>query len=267
MKIQVVSDLHLEFADIELKNWGCDVLVLSGDIMLADRLDRRVDSNSVLYQRFRGFMDRVSRDFKHIVYVAGNHEFYGSKWQKALDILHDFCAQYPNVYFLERECKFIDGIGFIGSTLWTSMNKGDPLTLHATHSMMNDYRAITNDDKGFRKLRPADTVERHRESLGYIKQVVAEPGDKRFVVVGHHAPSFASISDECRDQSLMNGAYASDLFDFIFDRPQIALWTHGHIHERDDYWIGTTRVVCNPRGYVGHEPHAQYWDGNCIVEI
>jgi hypothetical protein len=55
----------------------------------------------------------------------------------------------------------------------------------------------------------------------------------------------------------MNGAYYSELSDFIESHPQILLWTHGHMHDPSDYVIGSTRVVCNPRGYYGHEPQAE----------
>ena len=54
----------------------------------------------------------------------------------------------------------------------------------------------------------------------------------------------------------MNGGYSSDLSQFILDNPQIKLWTHGHTHETFDYVIGETRIVCNPRGYIGYENRA-----------
>ena len=57
----------------------------------------------------------------------------------------------------------------------------------------------------------------------------------------------------------MNGGYHSDLSEFILDNPQIKLWTHGHTHEDFDYMIGSTRVVCNPRGYINYESRANNW--------
>ena len=89
MKIQIASDLHLERADVEIKNAGARVLVLAGDIMCAKFLDKKSpDSDSILYRRFKGFLERVSGEFQDVVYVAGNHEFYGFKWQKTLDVMH-----------------------------------------------------------------------------------------------------------------------------------------------------------------------------------
>jgi Icc-related predicted phosphoesterase len=170
--------------------------------------------------------------------------------------LRDECARYPNVYFLENDIKVIGEVSFIGATLWTDCNKADPLTLHALTDMMNDYRVIRNDELGFTKLRPAHTMHRHHQTMSYLKAVLPDLKDKKVVFVGHHTPSHQSIHEMYRGDYLMNGGYHSDLSEFILDHPQIVLWTHGHTHEPMDYMIGTTRVVCNPRGYAGHDKNA-----------
>lgn len=263
MKIKVVSDLHLEFADIDIKNdQECDVLILSGDILVASKLDK----NSDYGERFRNFLSRVSFQFPHVVYVAGNHEFYSNgKWVQSIEDLRTACSQYPNVYFLERDTKTIDDVVFVGGTLWTDMNKSDPLTLHHVNNSMNDYRTIRNDANGYTTLKPNDTVIRHRQTLEYIKFVLSENATKRCVVVGHHSPSFASAHDMYKADFLMNGAYHSELSEFILDHPQIKLWTHGHTHHPFDYMIGSTRVVCNPRGYDGYEDTG--WNQDIVLEV
>lgn len=282
MKIKVVSDLHLEFSDINIKNdEGCDVLILSGDILVASDLYEHPETSYGMYStvnladlgrrqqsalRFRDFLKRVSFQFPHVVYVAGNHEFYHFRWFQTLDVLRDECAKFPNVYFLERDCKKIDDVTFVGGTLWTDMNRNDPLTLHAVRDMMNDYRIIRNDKAGFTSLKPADTATRHVQTLGYIESVVAERHNEKFVVVGHHAPSKQSTHPRYKDDFLMNGAYSSDLSEFILDRPQIKLWTHGHTHDAFDYMIGSTRVVCNPRGYEGYED-TDGFDMTKVIEV
>ena len=282
MKIKLVSDLHLEFSDINIKNdQNYDVLILGGDIMIAEELydHPTVDFNpwtagavadlgrkQERVQRFRDFLKRCSFQFPHVVYVAGNHEFYHGKWNRTLTVLSDECAKFPNVYFMEAGCKKIDDVTFIGGTLWTDMNKGDPVTLHSVRDMMNDFRVIKKELEGYTNLKPADTVVRHRHMLGYIKQIVAEKHDEKFVVVGHHAPSKLSTHENYKDQFLMNGAYSSDLSEFIMDRPQIKLWTHGHTHHPFDYVIGETRIVCNPRGYEGYEPDSG-WNPNIMIEV
>jgi predicted phosphodiesterase len=282
MKIKVVSDLHLEFSDINIKNdENCDVLILSGDIMVATDLHDHPASSFDPWSpgaiadlgrrqqtalRFRDFLKRCSFSFPHVVYVAGNHEFYHGKWNQSLTTLSNECAKFPNVYFLEAGSKKIDDVTFIGGTLWTDMNKGDPLTLHAVRDMMNDFRVIKKDLEGYTNLKPADTVIRHKHMLGYIRTVVAERPDEKFVVVGHHSPSKLSTHEQYANEYLMNGAYSSDCTEFIMDHPQIKLWTHGHTHHPFDYVVGETRIVCNPRGYEGHEPDSG-WNPNIVIEV
>lgn len=283
MKIKVVSDLHLEFSDINIKNdENVDVLILSGDIMVAEDLydypspdpytpggmanfGRRVASSA----RYTDFFKRVSFQFPHVIYVMGNHEFYHGKWVGSVKFLRDYFANnFANIHFLERDIKTIDDVTFIGSTLWTDMNRMDPITLHSVRDMMNDYRLIRNDEKGYTALKPADTVIRHRESLGYIKNIVEGMHDEKFVVVGHHSPSFQSVHEQYKSETLMNGAYHSSLEEFIMDRPQIKLWTHGHTHHAFDYMIGDTRVVCNPRGYESDRWSEQTgWNPNIVIEV
>lgn len=269
MKIQVVSDLHLEFADFDLKNAGADVLVLSGDILIAKYFDKKSpDSSSQGYQQYNSFLKRVSNEFENVVYVAGNHEFYGGKWEKTLQLLQAQCAQYSNIHFLEAQCVTIGDIIFMGATMWTDMNNRDPLTMHGVRYMMSDYKAIKNDTYGYRPLKVDDTVIRHQNSLGYFKHVLKDRPNQKFVCVTHHAPSTSSISAQFLSQTMMNAAFVSNLDEFILDHPQIKLWTHGHTHEPHDYMIGTTRVVCNPRGYGGYESRAEAWQGNeAVIEI
>ncbi len=284
MKITLASDLHLEFSDCyDIKNEnGADVLILSGDIMIAEDLHDHPHVPSIYeygsfaelgrkqkrVQTFRDFLKRMSNTFSDVVYVAGNHEFYHGKFHKGIQYLREQCAEYPNVHFLERDCVKIQDVTFVGGTLWTDMSKGDPLTLHAVRDMMNDFRIIKNDEKGYTSLKPHDTVIRHKQTLDYIRSVIAEKHDEKFVVVGHHSPSFQSVSENYKHETLMNGAYHSDLSEFILDHPQIKLWTHGHTHHPFDYMIGETRVVCNPRGYENDGYSEQTgWNPNIILEV
>lgn len=264
MKIQIVSDLHLEFADINIQNqMGADVLILGGDIMVASKVHKPESEYGI---RFRDFLKRVSFQFPHVIYVMGNHEFYDSgRWFDSIDEMRLACAVHPNIYMLERDCKQIDDVLFVGGTLWTDMNRFDPLTLHAIRDKLNDYRAIRNDKNGFIPIKPADTVDRHRLTRDYIKLIVESNRDKKVVVVGHHSPSFQSCHELYRSDYIMNGAYHSNLTDMMLDNPNIKLWTHGHTHHPFDYMVGETRVVCNPRGYDGYENTG--WDPNKIVEV
>ena len=273
MKIALCSDLHLEFGDIILKNTeNADVLILSGDILVAEDLRKTAkfvgmtakEMNIAGYQttyrtesakRFRDFLSRVSFQFPHVVYVAGNHEFYHGKWNETIEVLRAECARYENIYFLECDTKVIEDVTFTGGTLWTDCNKVDALTLHGLSGCMNDFRVITNDVAGFTKLRPIHTVYRHDKTKKYFK-IILDNTEGKVVVVGHHAPSSLSVHEMYVRDTIMNGGFYSDLSEFILDHPKIVLWTHGHMHTPFDYKIGDTRVVCNPRGYVGEERRA-----------
>jgi len=286
VKIKLVSDLHLEFTDIHItNNDGADVLILGGDIMIAEDLhdhpeytntadQRAIASGTGLgrrqqsAQRYRDFLKRCSFQFPHVIYIAGNHEFYNGKIYAGIDYLREECAKYPNIYFLECDTKIIDDIVFVGGTLWTDMNKGDPLTLHAVRDMMNDFRIIRDDRKGYTSFKPATAAEIHMRTKEYFRIVLDEHKDKKCVVVGHHSPSHQSVHPQYAHETLMNGAYHSDLSEFILDRPQIKLWTHGHTHHFFDYMIGDTRVVCNPRGYESYSGKEHTgWNPDLIIEV
>jgi hypothetical protein len=198
----------------------------------------------------------------------GNHEFYNGKFYAGIEYMREECAKYPNVYMLEQDTKIIDDVVFVGGTLWTNMNKRDPLTMHAIEGMMNDFRIIRNDARNYACMSALDVAIRHDKTLAYIEHMVHVHKNKKCVVVGHHSPSFQSCHPTYANEHLMNGGYHSDLSEFIMDHPQIVLWTHGHTHHPFDYTIGETRVVCNPRGYEndGYSERTG-WNPNIVLEV
>ena len=273
MKIAICSDIHLEFGPISLENTKkAEVLILSGDICVAkDILDRdphetRFDDKSSKIHKF--FQECCAR-FKHVIYISGNHEHYNGDFAETFTVLRDRFGYLVNLHILDKESVLINDIMFIGGTLWTDMNKEDGITLMHMKSMMNDFRCVKNSarKRHFHDLNgnsqfqvanftPDDAVEDHKKMLEYIKIMVEGKHDQKFVVVGHHAPTKLSTHPRYADELTMNGGYSSDLSEFILDHPQIKLWTHGHTHEEFDYLIGTTRIVCNPRGYINYEDRA-----------
>jgi predicted phosphodiesterase len=276
MKINVISDLHLEFSDLVLP--GGDVLILSGDIMEARKLKKTMyDPMNVLLphedthkrpDRYYRFFAEECAKYQDVIYVMGNHEHYGFQFHKTWAHINE---QLPdNVHFLENECYTIEDVTFVGCTLWTDMNKEDDLTMYHMRSMMNDYKQITmhNEAKNlYHRLTPERTVETFYRSRDYIRSVVEGRHDQKFVVVTHHSPTKMSTHPRYTHDTLMNGAYSSDLSEFILDNPQIRVWTHGHTHDPFDYMVGSTRIICNPRGYKGYEQRAEDFDPTYGFEI
>ena len=144
------------------------------------------------------------------------------------------------------------------------------MTMIHLRSGMNDYRVVQNyyKDKGqYFKLTPEFTYQEHRQTLKYFESVLDQNKDRPVVVVTHHSPSKQSIKPKYQGDYYMNGGYSSDLDQFILDHPQIKFWTHGHTHDTFDYNIGSCRVICNPRGYVGYEERAQGFDPTVGFDI
>ena len=261
MKIKIVSDLHLEFFGMELPNNGADVLILSGDIMVAD--------NCRYNTRYQKFFDQIHTDYKKIVYIPGNHEHYHGHMSRTDAKIKEFLEDYPDVHYLNNDWTIIDGNVFIGTTLWSDINKRDPLSTWSVRNVMNDFQLVRNGSN-YRRYTPDDWIENHIKALDYVSKVYKDTHDKykKIVLCGHHAPSYQSIDARYKDDHHVNGCYASDLENFILERDKIVLWTHGHVHSSFDYNIGNTRVVCNPRGYANAVDSENFgFEPDKIVEI
>lgn len=269
MKIAICSDLHLEFGDLYLPNEeNADVLVLGGDIFVASDLKSWLYDESAMLvaatssqkaraDRIMVFIRKCLEEFKHVVFIMGNHEHYHGDFAETHKIIEGTFGPFNNFHFLNNEWKIINGVLFFGGTLWTDMNGEDPNTMHRIRMMMNDFNCVKNtSEEGKKVFMPADAVENHYDFRRKLDEVLAMHPDLPTIVVGHHAPSKESTHPRYKHETVMNGAYSTNLNEFILDRRQIKLWTHGHTHEDFDYMIGTTRIVCNPRGYDGYEARA-----------
>lgn len=234
MKLQIVSDLHLEFGPISIENAGSDVLILSGDICLASEIrvkgDPEILGQSHKSNQFHQFFQECCERFKHVIYISGNHEHYHGDIAKSYNHLKEMLSYLPNLYILEKEVLVIDGVTFVAGTLWTDMNKEDPITIERIRGYMNDYRIIedsnemvnykvhVNKDKpvgmtdeewlaipyydriqaSFKtrpsKFSPEKSVVEHKGMLQLIKDTLAiMPLEGKMVVVGHHAPCKLSV--------------------------------------------------------------------------
>lgn len=235
MRIHVLSDLHLEFREFAMPDVGADVRVLAGDIHVKNR--------------GMPFASKCAKDMPTI-YIAGNHEFYGSSIPKLYDQLQTEAAGL-GVHFLQNAQVMIGSVRFLGCTLWTDFellgNDSREVAMLEAGTEMNDYRKIRVDPK-YHKLTPLFTRGFHHRSMAWLEENLRTPFEGKTVVVTHHAPSKSSLASE----DLLSASFASNLDDFIRTW-KIDLWIHGHTHRCVDYRIGGTRVVCNPRGYPGEE--------------
>jgi len=286
MKVAICSDLHLEFGDLQLNNdRDADVLILSGDICVAKDIGRPDPDNfmeGAKSSRIVDFFKRCSFEFPHVIYIMGNHEHYHGDVAQSPSIIRSMLESnaLSNVHFLDKEFIDIDGVRFIGGTLWTDFNGENEMTMNHVTRRMNDfqicensnemvnYRTFENDKAKFHKRpatwSPRSALVEHKAMKKFIEDNY-DP-TKINVVCTHHAPSKGSEHPRYAHDTLMNGAYNSNLDDFIMERPMIKLWTHGHTHEDFDYMIVSTRVVCNPRGYINYEDRADRFELK-VVEV
>lgn len=252
MRIAYMSDLHLEFGNpiLPMNKNNADVLILAGDIFLARDF---IDQNPKRRKLYNKFLAHVSEQFPLVIVIAGNHELY--RWRKEeyekygsyMNILRDEMGKYRNIHFMERGYLDLGDVRFIGATLWTDFGNANPLIMEQARLGMNDYRTSF--------YTPDDTLLWHRESMEFIRSAVSS--HKRVVMISHMAPSYMSVHPMYAGQ-VLNSAYATELFEFISDNPQILVWFHGHMHHTLDYRIGNTRILTNPYGYHHHEQNRNF---------
>lgn len=259
LRIAYCSDLHLE-CEINtrkkvdgLLNNGirntctANILVLGGDV---------VPAHSIISGSCDKFFTSISREFGSIVYIFGNHEYYDGYFYEDAEKVKTYLKRWENIHLLDKNFVEIEGISFFGATLWTNMNREDPLIMFNSKRMMNDYRCIRKTSEEKYTISYDDTINTHKETLNQLTQFLKLKN--RCVIVTHHAPSFQSVQEKYRTGSAMNSSYYyfSDLDYIMKENDHIAFWIHGHMHDKFEYEINKTKVLCNPRGYINHEPIA-----------
>ncbi|WP_457090584.1 metallophosphoesterase [Microvirga sp. P5_D2] len=252
MRLWILSDIHLELQDeIPLPPPDADVAVLAGDI------------TAPLEAAFAWAVDRISEHMP-VVLVPGNHEFYRDSVSGGIYRGLKAYARDPRVHLLVNDCVVLDGVRFIGGTLWTDYaldaSRTSPAArdsdiawaMRNAEGLLQDHQQIARDDNSWVRWSPVDARAAHQVARTYIETVLEVPHDGPTVVVTHHAPAPLSISPHFLGSQL-NPAFASDLSAAIM-RYRPDLWIHGHVHHSVEYVLGKTQVVCNPRGYEGENP-------------
>ena len=230
MKIQLFSDLHIEFGELSIDISGSDIVILAGDIHVRERGVKWILQN----------IKNVP-----VLYVLGNHEFYGETHPKLISKLKEQCKG-THIHILEHDIFSINGIHFLGCTLWTDFGLfGHPGRAgYRCQQAMTDFRKIRKFPT-YSKIKPSDVMAMHHQSKQWLQTELERCRGKTHIVITHHAPSVESLHGY-HDE--ISSAYASDLTDLIKNY-QPSYWIHGHLHHSSDYWIGKCRVLCNPKGY------------------
>jgi predicted phosphohydrolase len=250
VRLHLLSDLHLERAPFTTPDVEADIVVLAGDIA----------PGLAGVDWARAWLgDRPS------VYVAGNHEFYGQSFADLTDDLRER-ASGSGVQVLENDVTVVDGVRFLGCSLWTDFELAGPerreYSMAICERMVNDYRVIRASSSG-ELLRAQDTLARHLASRAWLSERLSEPHDGPTVVVTHHSP----IVRERPENPLLvaiGSAFASDL-SVLMGAEAVDLWIFGHIHRTVDVEVNGTRVISNQRGYPG-EPVSGF-DPELVIEL
>ena len=242
MRVQLASDLHLDLIE---RRWpgerlitpapDADLLVLAGDIHHGTRAIELFADWPV-----------------PVLYLAGNHEFYGHHWDHARQQLRRAAAG-TAVRFLDNDTVDLDGVRFLGSTLWTDYclpDAAQAAAMQAAEGLLLDHRRILTDSG---PLRAEQALQEHRRCRRWLGQQLGQGRDgRRTVVVTHHGPHPGSVHPRFAG-SPVNGAFVSDLTELL---DQADFWLHGHVHDSFDYRVGRCRVLTNPRGYATRRAEA-----------
>jgi predicted phosphodiesterase len=240
--VQLLSDLHFEFHQdggrelvASLDPTRVDVLVLAGDIAVGEGISSALAL----------FAERYCHSA--IVYVHGNHEFYGTDRKSVLELTSRACAAHPNVVWLDGATADVAGRRFLGAPLWF---RRDP-------KADRHKRAMTD----FSEIRDFESwvYEENARALEWLDAELRE-GD---IVITHHLPARRSIAPRFSNHPL-NPFFLCDVEALVRERKP-RLWLHGHTHVSVRYDIGPTTVLANPFGYARWEVNADF-DERLLVE-
>lgn len=256
MKAWIFSDLHLEIdpAFPWLNIPDADICICAGD---------------VLEGGVRPSIEWMAKNIvphMPVVFVAGNHEYHHASIDESISSGYAALEKYDGFYFLEGDSVVFGKFMFVGATLWTDflLLGHVPSALAAAKERLNDFRCIKLRKTPFKRFSPREAMHLHYQSRLDLELTMAEAGDLNVIVVTHHAPSLMSVPRHLLKDSL-TPSFASSLESKILEYEPL-LWVHGHVHRPSAYYIGKTRIACNPLGYPG-EPSRNFFNPNLVIDL
>lgn len=254
IKIQIVSDIHLEFFDDlvqlnEILDVTGNVLIIAGDL------------GYPTHNNYVRFIEQCSQEYDHVILVTGNHEYYATKnsyeynnMYKIDTLINDVCKRFYNVHFLNKTdlilTCYLDDYVFLGTTMWSHISQ---LNYDKIKSSINDYNYVYNNG---RKLTPNETNLLYLTNLKWLTKKIEEyrETNKKIIVVTHHMPSFRLINDKYKD-SEVNEAFASNLEDLMLE---VDYWIYGHTHDHNIQTINGCKCIVNAHGYINNNENVPF---------
>lgn len=243
----------LIFSDHQCDAWGQNTVFPSGieadvAIVAGDHSPNLISSVMAL--------SRLA-DQMPVIYVPGNRDYYGTDYQKANELALEI-AEKTGVHLLINSSHDINGVRFIGSTLWTDFQLDGP---HRAEELLKGN--FLADNVAIEDWSPQRQLVEHKKARAFIEGKLQEPFAGIKVVVTHQTPHRNSVHARYNG-SPYNGCFTTDLSVLFEDLSAPDLWVHGGVHSNHDYLVGNSRVLCNSRGYFGE--NSEYVD-NLIVDL
>lgn len=229
MKIHILSDLHLECESFEPPETSANVVLLAGDI--------GIGVNGIEWAK------------KHfevpVLYVPGNHEYHDPSFSiDEHQVAMQQACKGSNVELMDNKVMVIEGVRYIGTTLWTDLKNFESVLYCDADRIITDYE-VSRNVGGLVHFDLAYAQHLFERNRVWLESQLSRSFEGKTVVITHHAPSKKSIAPKF-EYNEWNSCFVSDLEGLMHG---VEFWVHGHTHSSLDYGINDTRVVCNPRGY------------------
>jgi len=224
MSIQIVSDIHLDYNDINQNDFNniikpsAEILIIAGDL------------GNPFNDNYKNFLLFYSLLFIKIFIISGNHEYYYNDIHETNAKIAEICSNFDNIHFLNNTTYEYNNILFIGTTLWSDTTNIKNYDL----STIRDYRNIKN----FTQYK---SNQLFRQNIEFIEKELEK--NKTSIVITHHAPSFRCIPEEFKED-ILNTCFYSNL-EYLFEYTNILVWIYGHTHNNCNIKINDTVMISN----------------------